>query len=305
MSAKFAFNPKLGFPFAAMIAGVALFCAAGRAAACELTLDEAPDAVRIEYNPFAIGPSSGPLDLAFRNAGDASCQLRLVFIDDVGNPLPGLTLGGVGVEFRPREASGLFRRDVEPGVFTLQVAPDSVVRAELDAAVVRDAVVEAGEHAADLRLAVQDVGGQALLPLIPLRVLLLATPRAQLNIAGAAGAYGSGSSVEVIDFGVAETGAARRAFLQIRANAGSTLTIQSEHRGVMRHVELGETGSTVPYALELDGAPVDLAKVWTREVDPPRTLEGISLPLDFTLGAVEGRMSGNYEDLITINISPR
>lgn len=61
----------------------------------------------------------------------------------------------------------------------------------------------------------------------------------------------------------------------------------------------------MPYSLELDGAPVDLTELWTRRINPPRTLEGISLPMDFTLGEITGQMSGRYEDLITIDVTPR
>lgn len=286
------------------VSALIIVASSSEAAACDLSV-ETPEAVRIEYNPFAVGPSSGPLNLVFRNQGGTACDLRLVLIDDVGAPVPQISAGGVVLEFRPREASGLFRRDVEPGAFLLRVAESGEARAELDVAVLLGAVVEAGEHHADLRLSVENAEGEPLLPPIPLRVVLSSTPRAQVNIAGSAGAYGSGSSVEVIDFGQAATGLTRMAFVQVRANAESTLTVRSEHRGVMRHLEMGEGGTVVPYSVELDGDQVDLSEVWSRRVDPPRTLEGISLPMNFTLGEVRGQMSGRYEDLITIDITPR
>lgn len=273
------------------------------AAACDLAV-ETPAAVRIEYNPFAVGASTGPVDILFQNRSDTACELRLLLIDDVGDPLPQVTLGGAIIGFRPREASGLFRRDTEPGAFVLTVPPNSTTRAEMDAVVLHDAVVEAGQHQTDLRLLIRSADGEPAPPPIPLRVILQSAPRAQVNIAGASGAFGSGSSVEVIDFGLAATGATRRAFLQVRANTRSTVAIRSEHHGVMRHLEMGETGSVVAYQLELDGDAVDLTEVWTRSVDPPRTLAGIDFPLDFTLGTISGQMSGRYEDLITIDITP-
>lgn len=273
------------------------------AAACDLVV-ETPAAVRIEYNPFAVGASSGPVDLVFQNRSDTACELHLRLIDDVGDPLPEVTLGGAVVGFRPREASGLLRSDIERGAFVLNLAPDSTTRAEMDAVVLHDAVVEAGQHQADLRLLIQSSDGEPTPPPAPLRVILQSVARAQVNIAGASGAFGSGSSVEVIDFGLAATGVTRRAFLQVRANTRSTVTIRSEHHGVMRHLEMEETGSVVAYQLELDGDPVDLTRVWTRSVDPPRTLAGVDFPLDFTLGTISGQMSGRYEDLVTIDITP-
>lgn len=303
MSVKFMFAHPEALGLGALAALAGLFAPWGPALACELTT-EAPEAVRIEYNPFAVGASSGPLDLVFRNQGDSACALRLVLIDDVGDPVPALTLGGAVLEFRPRESSGLFRRDVEPGAFLLDIDAGSTVRVGIDAAVVQNAVVEAGEHPADLRLSILFLDGRPPPTPIPLRILLQSAPRAQVNIAGAAGVYGSGSSVEVVDFGAAVTGVTRRVFVQVRANTRSSLSVKSEHHGVMRHVEGGEQGAAITYNVDLDGQRIDLREVWSSIVDPPRTLDGLSLPLDFTLGQVGGQMSGRYVDLLTIDISP-
>lgn len=302
MSVKFAHKFLSAWGLAG-VAGSLCLTLPVQAAACDL-LVETPQAVRIEYNPFAVGASTGPLDITFQNRSDSICELRLRLVDDIGDPRPVIDLGGVVVEFRPREASGLFRRDLEPGVFLLSVAGNETVRAEIDAAVMHNAVVAAGDHEAELRLAIQTPGGEPAAPTIPLNVILRSAPRAQVNIAGSAGAFGSGSSVEVVDFGLAATGVSRRVFVQVRANAESTLSVKSQHHGVMRHLDMGEAGTVVAYLLELDGQPVDLSDAWTRRVDPPRTLDGVSLPLDFTLGAVAGQMSGRYEDLLTIDISP-
>lgn len=302
MSAKFVHR----VPRVCWLAGLAtglLFAAASSAVACDLVV-ETPEAARIEYNPFAVGASSGPLDINFQNRSDTACELRLRLVDDIGDPRPVIDLGGAAVEFRPREASGLFRRDLEPGVFLLSVAGNATVRAEIDAAVVGNAVVQAGDHEANLRLTVQGPGGEPAAPAVPLHVILRSAPRAQVNVAGSAGAFGSGSSVEVVDFGVAATGLVRRVFVQVRANTESTLSVKSEHHGVMQHLELGEAGTVVAYRLEFDGEPVDLSRVWTHRIDPPRTFEGVSLPLDFTLGSIAGQMSGRYEDLLTIDIWP-
>ena len=263
-----------------------------------------PSAVVIDYNPFAVGPSAGALDLGLKNQGDAECDLRLSFIDEAGVPAASLALGGVGVQFRPRESSGRRTSELEPGVFRYTLSGQASGDAQLDTAIVVDAVPDAGTYAADLKLLIQDGEGKLLVPPLPVRVQLVSTPRAQLNLAGAAGAFGSGSSVEVVDFGDAVTGATRRIFVQVRANAPSTLSISSEHRGVMRRLGDVETPSNVPYTVELQGDPVDLSAPWTKAIDPPRTLAGASLPMLFTLGAVSGQMAGKYQDVLTIDISP-
>lgn len=278
-----------------------------RAQACDLVLKTAPNVVRIDYNPFAVGPSAAPLDLTFENRGEEACDLRLSFIDDAGGEVVDLALGHVGIRFRPREMSGLTEADVQPGVFRFVTPPGETAQAQLDAAVVREAVADAGEHGTDLNLAVRDVEGRDVLPPIPVRLILFSAPRAQLNLAGASGPFGSGSSVEVVDFGEAVTGATRRIFVQVRANALSTLTILSKNQGLLRLVDPVEVenATTVSYEVELDGEPVDLRSLWTREIDPPRTLAGVALPMVFTLGPAGNQMAGRYEDLITIDVYPK
>ena len=291
----------LGAGVAALILALGM---APESHACDLALNQGPGTVVIDYNPFAIGPSAGALDLGFTNQGDEQCDLRLSFTDEGGTAVSSLALGGVGVQFRPRESSGLQASDIEPGVFRFTLAGRATAQAQMDAAVVVEAVPEAGTYVGDLRLVVKDPDDKILLAPIPVRVQLVSTPRAQLNVAGAAGAFGSGSSVEVVDFGEAATGAVRRIFLQVRANAPSTLSIVSEHGGVMRRQGDVATESHVPYAVELDAAPVDLSTPWSRPIDPPRTLAGASLPMIFTMGTVRGQMAGRYQDVITIDISP-
>jgi len=286
-----------------LIAALVLAAAPG-AQACALALAGDPGTVIIDYNPFASGPSTGALDLKFKNQGGADCDLRLTLTSENGAIADDLSLGGVGIRLRPRELSGLRASDVKPGAFIFLVPKDSTAEAQFDAAITADAVPEAGTYTSDLKLLVEDVDGNTLLPSIPIRVQLVSTPRAQLNLAGAAGVFGSGSSVEVVDFGEAVTGATRNIFVQVRANAPSTLTIKSQHGGIMRRLGDVVTDSTVPYAIELEGAPIDLADTWSRAIDPPRTLAGASLPMLFKLGTVTGQMAGRYQDVVTIDISP-
>lgn len=283
---------------------LAMLGLATTAEACDLALIEGTQTVRIEYNPFAVGPSPGALDVALENRGEGECDLRLSFTDEAGIEVTNIMLGGVGVQFRPRESSGVQAVDVQRGVFQYLLASGSKGVAQLDAVVVREAVADAGEYGVDLRLRVQGGDGHDLMAPIPVRLALQSTPRAQLNLAGAAGAFGTGSSVEVVDFGEAVTGAKRSIYVQVRANAPSTLSIRSEHGGVMHRVEEAENATVMTYAVELDGQVVDLSGQWSREINPPRTLAGIALPMIFVLGDVSGKMSGRYEDLITINVSP-
>lgn len=272
---------------------------------CELAARDGPQTVRIEYNPFAIGPSSGALDINLENRGEAACDVRMSFTDDVGVEVTSVVLGNVGVQFRPREASGVQMADVQTAVFQYQLAPGAKGQAQFDAAVVQGAVADAGEYGVNLRLVVKTADGEPIGAPIPVRLILQATPRAQLNLAGAAGAFGTGSSVEVVDFGEAIAGVTRRIFLQVRANTMATVSVSSQHGGVMRRVEEAPDAPALPYTVDLDGDGVDLSTLWTKQIDPPRTLAGISIPMTFILGSVAGAMEGRYADVLTIDISPK
>jgi len=261
--------------------------------------------VRIEYNPFVVAPKPGALNVGFANKGDGECDLRLSFTDEAGLEVTDVILGGVGVQFRPRETSGVQAADVQKGVFQYLLAPGLKGVAQFDAVVVQGAVADAGEYGVNLRMLVRNVDGVELISPVPVRLVLQSTPRAQVNLAGAAGTFGEGGSVEVVDFGEAATGATRRIFIQVRANAPSVLSIKSEHSGAMHRVEEAENATVVPYTVELEGESVDLTALWTREVDPPRTLAGVSLPMTFVLGLINGQMGGRYEDVITIAVSPK
>jgi hypothetical protein len=284
------------------LVGLALFLA-GPGAACEVVIRQEPMPVLLDYNPFAPVLARAMLGMEFENRAETDCALELAFLDQNNLPAPDFELGGVKVGFLPRESSGIRRTELTTNTYQLSVPAKSTVRAEFDAAVLENRVIDPGRYSIELRIRVQEPQAQPLFS-IPVSLVLTSAPRAQLNIAGAAGAFGSGSSVETVDFGEAETGAVRRAFLQVRANAISTVAFESENHGRLAHVELGRNASAIRYHMDVDGERVLLDERATVQVDPPRTLEGVSLPLTFTLGPIGGVMSGRYRDLITVTINP-
>lgn len=306
MSASFNRTPNrtIRAPLLILSAAAGLL-GAGGAAACDLSISRAPTPVRIDYDPFDVVPAApGDLDLELTNASDVECRVQLMFTDLTDVPTPRLTAGEAPLVLRPRETSGLRRTELTTFTYALTVPPQGRTSAQFDVAVADAVVIAPGAYPVQLRLAVLGEDGQPLLASIPVDIAVVSPARAQLNIAGAAGAYGSGSSVETIDFGEAETGAVRRAYLQIRANTHSTVTFDSEHRGRLAAKTLIGPPGYIGYEVALDGQAVPLDRVSRLPVDPPRTLEGMSLPLVFTLGPVRGAMAGAYNDLLTISVSP-
>jgi hypothetical protein len=302
MSARSA-RPSLKGSLAALLAaGAALHAAPSQA--CQLRVVKTPEQVRIPFDPFAVSRTAGRLDVELENSGETACELEMVVNDAAGTPIRLVRPAGVEVEFRPREGSAIRRDSTRPGVFTFLIPPKTATRAELDAVALSEGVTEPGDHRADIQLELRRPNGDLYASRLPLAVVLSTPARAQANIAGAAGAFGTGASVDVIDFGPAVTGATKRAFLQVRANTKAKVTINSENKGRLLHEEYGEKAPVFTYALSLDQTPVDLTAVAVRELTVPRTLEGASLPMDFVLGEFAGQMAGTYKDIVTIDIAP-
>ena len=280
-----------------------LAMAAPAMAECDLRLTQSPPPIRIDYDPFAAILTPGALDIEFANAADTECEAEIVLTDLNGAPLTEILLEGVNIAVDPRQSSGLRRTELTAFVYALVVPATGRAAAQFDLSVAAPLVLRPGLYAHEIRLLVRRPAGEPLLAPIPVSLNLNTPPRAQLNIAGAAGAFGSTSSVEMIDFGEAETGAVRRAFLQVRANTDSTLTFVSENKGKLAHETFG-ADQGVSYAVEVDGRSIALDQLYRMEVAPPLTIEGVSLPMVLTLGEVQGAMSGGYKDLLTISISP-
>lgn len=278
---------------------------AGPAPACDLSVSRSPSTVTIDYNPFdVIASPPGDLDLELANASDTDCEVVLLFTDLADAPIPKLFAGGAPIAFRPRETSDLRRTEFTTFTYALTVPAQGRAMAQFDVSVAETVVITAGVYPVEMRLAVRGLDGTSLITPLPVEISVSSPARAQMNIAGAAGSYGSGTSVETIDFGEAKTGAVRRAYLQIRANAHSTVTFDSEHRGRLATKPLSGPPGYIGYQVALDGADVPLDRVTRLPVDPPRTLEGMSMPLTFTLGQVGGARAGGYNDLLTISVSP-
>jgi hypothetical protein len=289
---------------AAAITTVLAAASPAEADPCDLRLARDPVPVRIDYDPFAFSRPPGRLDLDLVNDGDGRCDLELRLLDLDGQPLHSLRLDQVALEVRLREGGVAGATRLDPNRFSLSVPAGAPTTVAFDLMVLSDAVAEAGEHHAAFRAEIGPAGGVPVVLIGPIDVVLASPPRAQLNIAGAAGAFGSTSSVEVIDFGEARPGAVKRAFLQIRANTSSRLTFRSEHGGSLRRLGAAEDEAGIDYRVTLDGELLDLRQQAVRRVDPPRTVQGQSLPLDFELGATSSRRSGYYEDLLMVDIDP-
>lgn len=128
--------------------------------------------------------------------------------------------------------------------------------------------------------------------------------RAQVNIAGTSGSFGTPFALDRIDFGTLATGASRNAIVQVRATSPVSITVGSQNQGKLKHKVL-TTDAGVPYAMQLDGASVDLSGSSTSlNRSPPISLDGINYPMNLQIGDITGRPAGEYQDTLTINVAP-
>jgi Spore Coat Protein U domain len=128
--------------------------------------------------------------------------------------------------------------------------------------------------------------------------------KAQVNIAGSAGSFGT-FALTTLDFGELQQGTARNAFVQVRATTSMRVSVTSANGGALER--LGTTyRARVAYALTLGGTDLPLAAgTQSLRVDQPATVDGESLPLLVTLtGATESLPAGTYQDVLTVDVVP-
>lgn len=304
MSARFNFARSSWLMMQALV--LILLATPGSTAACDLLLRDSPAAIRIEYDPFASATLPGVVRFTLANRGSQDCQARVALRDLFDQPQAVLQVGEPALGLAVRAISTQLSPTVEPGVFLVQLAENQSLELEIGLSVVEDVMVQAGLHDVDAMLAAwADTPSSALVS--PVRVTVAATPRAQLNLAGAAGDFGA-DSVGRIDFGPAEPSASRRLYLQVRANAASRVTVTSENRGRLllqtEDAEPADADATpfIRYTLELDAQPIDLSTPSDVDVDPPRTYRGRSMEMILQLQDVPPGPAGRYEDLITFEV---
>ena len=290
-----------------VLVALALWVQAPAAAdACDASITPVVATLRLDYDPFAFVRNAARLAVDIENDGADACPVDVVLLDAARVSIAQSDVGNTGVQigFVASAAGTNVAATTLPGVWRLTLDPAARTRFTIDTTVLRDAVATAGEHDLALTLELRDAGtaiahGSA----IPIRVSVVAPPRAQMNIVGSAGAFGEGASVAHVDFGVFENDARRRVYLQVRANTRGRLTIDSANRGrLLRNGDqAGETG--IPYAASLADRTIDLTSHWEEVIDPPQSIAGTSLPLDLMVSTIGSHAEGTYSDVLTVELS--
>lgn len=299
-------------PWTATIALPFLFLVNGTVAhaACNAEINEIDAVPTIDYAPFENRQRQEDFKVEVENKGNEPCRIALA-IASAATGAQRLFIGGSsqlgydiltkdGIPYPNSTTTPLGSRRLDGGTGeeeTIKV----VVR------IPAGLMAPAGTYADTLRFQLFDVSGASPLPLgsersAPARARI--QPRAQLNIAGTSGSFGT-FEIGELDFGTLSTGETRNAVVQVRATRPVAITMSARHEGVMKHRTLDGVAG-VPYTLNVDGTDVSLAgsgSSLTRT--PAQTLDGTNYPLTITIGDTKGRAAGAYRDRITINVMPQ
>lgn len=250
-------------------------------------------------DPFDASPYGRSLQVEIENPGSSECRLALAAL---GESLGPRRLPSTDILYR------LTRNNLElPNVDQPALAPEIRLGAGgrttefIELGIVRPLYATPISSEAYFRLKLYDRDRDDLeIADVPTRMPVTVLSRAQVNVAGTAGSFGSGFAVDLIDFGTLEDGEQQTLFLQLRTNVTSTVLVRSEHGG--RMVNSVNKAYAVPYTMQLGGVAVALDVGEQRAAGPSGSLTGQSMPMVVRVGEIGPVAAGTYSDTITIEI---
>lgn len=269
---------------------------------CDFSVDADSFFAVIDYDVFSFERAAATVKLPLTNNGDIPCLITLEVLDLNEAPPPFL-LPEAGTSIRvnlPSQVSNGQALSLNeparislPGRATTETAIDFFTPQQI--------VVPAGFYEYDLRINVRLQGSPDIIAQLLGEVVLNATPRAQVNIAGADGAFDENNFADRIEFRDPKEGDERQVFIQTRSNALTSLKLTSQNGARMNHVEVDN--SYIGYDAFLGGQEIDLSSDVIIGNRPATDLRGVSTPLRIVIADSNLRYAGEYKDLITVEIT--
>lgn len=128
-----------------------------------------------------------------------------------------------------------------------------------------------------------------------------------LSLVDSGGSFSTGDTAQTIDFDTLTSNETLSYDTIVRSNDGFSLSFQSQNGQVLKHLDAPAVSSAVPYAVLLDGAPVNLSSgsaVQVRTHSGTTPAAGQRIGTDFTIGTLSGHeVPGTYRDVITVTVS--
>jgi len=242
---------------------------------------------------------SGPLPVTFKVsvAADAKpCTLGLA----IGGQ--SFSLNGTSLPFTVKAIGGSPSFDDNIGAPSIINVP-SDGQVELQALLNGPVFAPAGTYTAPLQLQLfsnsTPVGSA-----YPYNLTLSVKAKAQINIAGSSGSFGSGGTVDKVDFGDLETGESRTVYVQLLSNADVNVSFSSENGLKLLHT-VAPDRTPIAYTAIFNGSSLPLTSpgaIYKVSKAADTSLMGSSLPMTLTVGAVGDNIAGLYQDIITIDV---
>lgn len=275
----------------------------GSASACELVIEEMPEAIEIEYDVFNFFYASDTTTIRLSNQGSTDCEGELSITDEGMSDAPfEFSDAGLEVELQVPEASQESSVNIRGGRgYIIDVPPAETREVTLDFFTEQNTVVAAGTHSKQIKVSAANSPGGSFFEEFEFPISVTAQPRVQLNISGSNGDFGNDTYSDTVQFDDPAVGDRRRLFIQTRANSFHTMTISSKNGGRMMNKE--GIDSWIAYNVSLDGEELDISSTTSLPNRPMSSMSGVSQPLDIEISDLHKAFSGDYEDEIYISLT--
>jgi len=154
-----------------------------------------------------------------------------------------------------------------------------------------------------------DLSGKAPVQLGTSRFEVTATVRSGMLISLGNVASGSGNATALMDLGALYSGLQQTATFTIRSNSAYTLKVMSQNSGRLKlreNISGYGTAAEIPYTLSLAGQTVPLGTGYSAVLSgTATTAQGQSYPLLISIPQVGDKLSGLYEDVLSLTIEAR
>lgn len=269
--------------------------------ACMVEVMDPPATLVVRYDVFSGGPAIESVPLRLRNLSARDCVVQF---EQQGGRETGFRLAESGIRtelFVLAPAAGVSGRlGVSPLAIRLPAGTDQ--RIELGVRLEPGAFPRPGNYSEELLFRLRDrATGRILDDELRTRLVVEVVPRAQVNVAGSRGRYGTVPSLDLIDFGRLETGLEREVYVQIRANNAYDISVRSENQWQLRLTERPSLPG-IPYTVTLDGHTTRSGPLRLQR-PRPRSPAGEVLPMRVRIGEVEGRFAGKYRDVVHVSVT--
>jgi len=288
---------------------VALMAGAGTAqAACNVSITGISPIPTISYDPFEGLTKSVNYTVDLTNSGTDSCAVGLAIASPVQGVPRAFKNGANELRYTLEWPGGaVFSNNISSPIGAVSISGGKSKTLTFRVRLAAGLIAPAAVYTDVLTFRVYRVSPTPLVQMGTDRTASAAgqvETRAQVNIAGASGAFGSPFALASLDFGTLATGASKNAIVQVRATSPVSINVTSANLGRLKHnVLTGDAG--VPYTLTIDGTKVTLGSTTASLLrSPPISLDGVNYPMSVQIGEVKGRPSGNYQDTLTVNVSP-